>query len=221
MRSSKLGVLAVAVACSTMAFTWMISMQLWSRRPVLLERNEETYDSPEAIFSHLSRGTSQPELSRKIAAVDRYIAEVENYRDHISTDSRNVHKVMFDPPPGQHGVDWNHLDCRLHGPVWESRALGCPRPGGCGLQPSAKMSNYIPACGIHSAVCVGAFKACLSAAATKGLRSVDEACQCYRELAPADTCGDSCASSILHDFALMAKQCYGIGPRAGNFPPSN
>jgi hypothetical protein len=27
------------------------------------------------------------------------------------------------------GINWDSLDCGFHGPKWESRALGCDRPG--------------------------------------------------------------------------------------------
>ena len=165
-------------------------------------------------------GTSQTELSRKILAVDRFITEVENYRNRI----RNAHPYQFEdvrvpptPLSGVDGVNWGSLDCRAHGPAWESRALGCSRPGGC-TKPVTGRNNHLSACGIRSGVCVAAFKACLRSGAAEGRRSTREACECYRDLSPSVACGEGCSRSILTDFSRMATQCFAVDVLAGPGP---
>jgi hypothetical protein len=163
-------------------------------------------------------GTSHAELSRKISAVDRFITEVENYRDRVRENRHFQYEdVQIPPTPlaGVDGVNWESLDCRLHGPAWESRALGCSRPGGCGMKSAVGRNNHLPSCGIKSGVCVAAFKACLRSGAAEGRRSIRESCECYRDLSPSVACGEGCSRSILADFADMATQCFAVDVLAG------
>jgi hypothetical protein len=221
LRSTSL--LAVRI-CSLVACTLFIcvSMQISKRTALEISEAEDDYEANDDSFfdkySNLFQGTSPAEIHRKIANVERYISEVENYRDGIRKDPMHAGNVKFVPPPAVGGVRWGNLDCRSHAPAWESRALGCPHPGGCGMKRPATKNDYLSACGLHSTVCIGAFKSCLSAAAREGVRPVDEACECYKDLAPANSCGQGCAAEIFKDFASMAKKCYSVNPSASNPP---
>ena len=213
---AKRALLALVIGCiGTCA---VIMNKIMFSRNVLQSDVEPDALEGDSRYADLFHDLSQAALSRKIKAVSRYIAEVEKYKNRIENNRRYPHEEIQVPsaPSSNHdGVNWGSLDCRLHGPSWESRALGCPRPGGCGLRPPKGRTNHLAACGIQSGVCVGAFKACLHSGWASGRSSYSEACDCYRDLSPDDACGEACASSLLDDYAGMATKCFGFDPRSG------
>lgn len=107
------------------------------------------------------------------------------------------------------GVAWGQLDCFSQGSAWESRALGCSRPGGCGAVVPGPVESSVPACGVSSEVCVETFKACLHQANPVDKVPVPGQCDCYSDIV-ASGCPAPCAHAIFESFGQVTRRCYGF-----------
>eukprot|EP00960_Hanusia_phi_P073418 768011-Hanusia_phi.AAC.2 len=112
---------------------------------------------------------------------------------------------------GGKGVNWGGWDCLNWGPDWESRAIGCDRPGGCG---AVGVGLQETSCGKFEDVCFDHFKFCLSTVPPgmdmlRGRKPTPDDCDCYQHMKNVG-CPETCAASIFTAYGKLSDRCYGF-----------
>jgi hypothetical protein len=112
------------------------------------------------------------------------------------------------------GVAWGQLDCYSTGAPWESRALGCGRPGGCGAVAPGPAESNVPACGASSERCVESFKTCLHSMNPVNKVPTPDQCDCHGDLVAAG-CSANCAGAIFASYGQVTRRCFGFNAYDG------
>mmetsp|Transcript_56600 Transcript_56600/g.133279 ORF Transcript_56600/g.133279 Transcript_56600/m.133279 type:complete len:262 (+) Transcript_56600:3-788(+) len=112
-------------------------------------------------------------------------------------------------------VSWGRFDCFRYGPLWESRAIGCDRPGGCDapIEPPT-FKSHLDECGDSSEVCVDLFKTCLLRNHPETRPPTPADCNCYFDAMELG-CTPECSDKIFRKYGELSQRCYGFNVYTG------
>ena len=184
-RRSRYREAAFAVCAVSIASVCVFCSNLRGSQRVIDESKGQWVFVPKSGGSHVSpEGLTYPDENQD--ANDIFPNDFKTYTSkgtwvYLSNPAVEIPKL--NEPKIQQGINWGTLDCGFHGPKYESRALGCDRPGrafdrfrlrelflifelsptagGCGAKPVVKRSNALAECGSNSHFCISALKKCL------------------------------------------------------------
>jgi len=126
-------------------------------------------------------------------------------------------RPWLDPPENWEdlGVSWGRFDCFRNGPAWESRALGCDRPGGCDapIEPVV-FESHLDECGDTSEVCVHLFKTCLLRHHSEIAAPSPADCNCYLDVIELG-CTPECVDAVFRSYGEVSDRCHGFSVYTG------